>query len=152
MITTIHTLDTCGGKCICLPLVSVDQPTSSWGLRAYIYIYIYIYILAWYRRRNRAISNHHDDTTATKMLFEEYHYIHVTGVLYQKQVSMAGTSNYIPQILWDVITRPCHWYLLLLQYSLSDISEGVGNLLVPLLSALWFSHSDDNGTTYSCGL
>ena len=23
----------------------------------------------------------------------------------------AGTSNYIPQILWDVITCPCLWYL-----------------------------------------
>ena len=31
----------------------------------------------------------------------------------QKQVSRAGTSNYIPQILWDVITCPCLWYLLL---------------------------------------
>ena len=27
--------------------------------------------------------------------------------------SRAGTSNYIPQILWDVITCPCPWYLLL---------------------------------------
>ena len=30
-----------------------------------------------------------------------------------KQVSRAGTNNYIPQILWDVITCPCPWYLLL---------------------------------------
>ena len=30
----------------------------------------------------------------------------------QKQVSMAGTSNYIPQYLWDVITCPFPWYLL----------------------------------------
>ena len=29
----------------------------------------------------------------------------------QKQVSWAGTSNYIPQYLWDVITCPCPWYL-----------------------------------------
>ena len=32
-----------------------------------------------------------------------------SGVLRQKQVSRAGTSNYIPQILWGVITCPCHW-------------------------------------------
>ena len=31
----------------------------------------------------------------------------------QKQVSRAGTSNYIPQILKDAITCPCPWYLLL---------------------------------------
>ena len=38
-------------------------------------------------------------------------------VLFQKQVSRAGTSNYIPRILWDVITCPCPWYLLLAQHS-----------------------------------
>ena len=32
-------------------------------------------------------------------------------VLCQKQVSRAGTSNYIPHYLWDVITCPCPWYL-----------------------------------------
>ena len=31
----------------------------------------------------------------------------------QKQVSRTGTSNYIPQCPWDVITCPCPWYLLL---------------------------------------
>ena len=30
----------------------------------------------------------------------------------QNHVSRAGTSNYIPQYLWDVITCPCPWYLL----------------------------------------
>ena len=39
------------------------------------------------------------------------------GVLRQKQVSRAGTSNYIPQYLWDVITCPCPWYLFLAQHS-----------------------------------
>ena len=34
-------------------------------------------------------------------------------VVRQKQVSRAATSNYIPQCLWDVITCPCPWYLLL---------------------------------------
>ena len=35
------------------------------------------------------------------------------GLGYQKQVSRAETSNYIPQIPWDVITCPSSWYLLL---------------------------------------
>ena len=38
-------------------------------------------------------------------------------LLCQKQVSRVGTSNYIPQYLWDVITCPCPWYLLLAQHS-----------------------------------
>ena len=37
----------------------------------------------------------------------------ISGVLFQKQVSRAGTSNYIPQYLWDMITCPCPWYLFL---------------------------------------
>ena len=39
------------------------------------------------------------------------------GVLCQEQVSRAGSSNYIPQYLWDVITYPCPWCLLLAQHS-----------------------------------
>ena len=31
----------------------------------------------------------------------------MNGMLYQKQVSRAGTSDYIPQYLWDVITCHC---------------------------------------------
>ena len=41
----------------------------------------------------------------------------ISGVLCQKQVSRAGTSNYIIPYLWDVITCPCPWYLLLTQNS-----------------------------------
>ena len=41
----------------------------------------------------------------------------IWGVLCQKQISRARTSNYIPQKLWDVITCPCPWYLLLAQHS-----------------------------------
>ena len=37
--------------------------------------------------------------------------------LWQKQVSRGGASNYISQILWDVITCPCPWYLLLAQHT-----------------------------------
>ena len=39
------------------------------------------------------------------------------GVLCQKKVSRAGTSNYTPQYLWDVITCPFPWYPLLVQHS-----------------------------------
>ena len=38
-------------------------------------------------------------------------------VLCQEQVSRAGTSNYIPQYLWDIITCPYPQYLLLVQHS-----------------------------------
>ena len=38
-------------------------------------------------------------------------------VLYQKQVSRAVTSIYILHIPGDIITCPCHWYLLLAQHS-----------------------------------
>ena len=37
----------------------------------------------------------------------------VGGLVFQNPVSRAGTSNYIPQYLWDVITCPCPRYLLL---------------------------------------
>ena len=39
----------------------------------------------------------------------------IWGVLCQRQVSTAGTSYYIPHILWDVIIRPCACYQLLPQ-------------------------------------
>ena len=39
----------------------------------------------------------------------------ISVILCQKQISRAGTSNNIPQTLWDVITCSCPWYLLLAQ-------------------------------------
>ena len=47
---------------------------------------------------------------------------HICGLLCEKQVSRAGTSNYIPQILWEVITCPCPWYLLLAQFLISFLA------------------------------
>ena len=44
----------------------------------------------------------------------------IWGVLYQKQVSRAKINNYIPQILWEVITCPCPWYLLLTQCQFTE--------------------------------
>ena len=45
----------------------------------------------------------------------------VWWLMCQRQVSRAGTSNYIPQYLWDVITCPCPWCLLLAHQSSYDI-------------------------------
>ena len=39
------------------------------------------------------------------------------GVLPKKQVPGAGTSNYIPQYLWDVITYSCPWYQIYVLYT-----------------------------------
>ena len=41
----------------------------------------------------------------------------VLGAWWQERVWRAGTSNYIPQILWDVMICPCPWYILLTQQS-----------------------------------
>ena len=35
----------------------------------------------------------------------------ISWVLCKEQVSRTGTSNYIPHIMWDVITCSCHWWL-----------------------------------------
>ena len=64
----------------------------------------------------RPVNSPHKGPVTRKMFpFDDV--IMVSGVLCQKQVPRAGTSNYIPQILWDVITFPCPWYLLLAQQS-----------------------------------
>ena len=57
---------------------------------------------------------------------------YVLEVLCQKQVLRAGTSSYIPQILWDVITCPCPWFLSLM-YSCSILNGMRGNVAVLLL-------------------
>ena len=45
-----------------------------------------------------------------------YHFTTIHWVvLYQKQVSKAGTSNHIPQYLWDAITYPFRWCVLLVE-------------------------------------
>ena len=41
----------------------------------------------------------------------------------QQQISRAGTSNYIPQYLWNVITCPCPWYLILPQKSSNELQD-----------------------------
>ena len=37
---------------------------------------------------------------------------HIWGPVFRKEVSMTRTSDYTPQVLWDIITCPCHLYLL----------------------------------------
>ena len=49
---------------------------------------------------------------------------HGSRMLHQKQLSRAGTSNYIPQQLRDVITCTCPWYLRLAQHSWYHIPTG----------------------------
>ena len=46
------------------------------------------------------------DVLYTMTPFQRNRYIN-WGILYQKQVSRPGTSNYIPQYLWDAITYAC---------------------------------------------
>ena len=49
------------------------------------------------------------------------------GVLHQKEVSKIGAINYTTQYLWDVITCPCTWYLLLVQHfsTESNMTHGI---------------------------
>ena len=58
-------------------------------------------------------------------------------MLYQKQVSRAGTNNYISQVLWDVIACPCPWYLLLAQHSWIHLSLIWKTKNSPILSFYW---------------
>ena len=51
------------------------------------------------------------------------------GVLSQKQVSRAGTSNYIPRYLWDVITYPYPWYLLLAYHIILNTKTSIATTL-----------------------
>ena len=51
------------------------------------------------------------------------------GVSCQKQVSRTGTSNYIPQYLWDVIICPCPWYPFVVQHSSVQHAMGLYQLL-----------------------
>ena len=69
---------------------------------------------------NEALQNHSNEQQNGNPVYNSWGELGDSGVLCQKQVSRAGTSNYIPGILWDVITCPCPWYLLLAEYSSID--------------------------------
>ena len=71
----------------------------------YIYIYIHIYIIVFDRGGETFCWN--PSALLGTIL---------SGLIQIKfsQVSRGGRSNYMPQILWVVITCPCPWYPLLL--------------------------------------
>ena len=63
-----------------------------------------------------------------------------SGVRCQKRLPRAGTSYYIPQKLWNVIIRPCPWYLLLAQHSSLYMHAGLQCIVLMRLyeSCLYF--------------
>ena len=65
----------------------------------------------------------------------------IWGFVYQKQVSRAGTCNCIPQYLWDVVTCPCPWYLLLAHKSTYEVTANrkpfFFKLQLQLFTNLW---------------
>ena len=64
----------------------------------------------------QAISSH--DREGQKMSYDHPH-----GDLYvSSRYHGLGTSNHIPQYLWDVITWPCSWFLLLTYRSIYERS------------------------------
>ena len=65
----------------------------------------------------------------------------ICGPVCQKQLSSAGIINYIPQILWDVITCPCRWYLLLAHKS--SYEKHLGNTSIPLKQTNRTKHRHD---------
>ena len=56
-----------------------------------------------YIERISSIRNLHKLSTTVPCMM-------ISGLACQKHMSRTGTSNYIPQILWDVITCPSPWY------------------------------------------
>ena len=55
--------------------------------------------------------------------------VRMQAMLCQKQVSSAGTSTYIQQIMWDVITGPYPWYLLRSQHTSFDRLQYIDRIL-----------------------
>ena len=83
----------------------------------------------------------HDITTSMKW-----------GASCQKQVSRAGTSDYIPQYLWDVITCPCPWHLLQAQHS-SNIktTQNIFYNYCIIAKLKWYSWIRNHTIHYSVG-
>ena len=64
---------------------------------------------------DRLVQQRHNSSALAMELHLSCSNPSICGLVCQKQVSRTVTSNYIPQILWDVITFPCPWYLHLTQ-------------------------------------
>ena len=88
---------------LCAGNLPVNSPHKGQWRGALMFSFICAWINGWVN--NREAGDLRRDRA-------HYHVI-VMGIVCQKQISRAGTSNHIPQILWDVITCPCPWYLLL---------------------------------------
>ena len=68
-----------------------------------------------------------------------------------KKCSRAGASNYIPHILLDVITCPCHWYLPLVQHSSYMLRWWQWPCLFSGALSLQWRHNERNGvSTHRC--
>ena len=77
-----------------------------------------IFTITNYHYKSASLSTNYDKswklafiTTSDFILYNLCRLVGIWGLMWQKQVSRAGTSNYIPK--WDVITCPCPWYLFL---------------------------------------
>ena len=64
----------------------------------------------------------------------------------QKQVSREGTSNRVPEYLWDVITCTCPWYLLLTHTSPSVTTK----TLQSVNTTRWYKQHINYGTPWLC--
>ena len=71
-------------------------------------------------------------------------------MLSQRQGSKAGTSNYIPQIMWDVITCPCPWYVM--TSSNGNIFRVTGHLCGEFTGPRWIPHTKASDAELWCFL
>ena len=82
----------------------------------------------------------------------------IWGLKCHKQLSRAGTSNYISQIPWAVITWPCPWYLLLAHHSSCETYTPIFQLptmwcIACFIALEWFvCWSDSRAIFVSCPL
>ena len=119
---TFHAIH--GAVCIQLTNLSYDDcenmSSSNWKYEPFAIVYrvrswnngTSIYHMSFYVYMNQQEMHHVPlkKQSTTKLQHIPWG---IWGLCCQKQVSHAGISNYIPQLLWDVITYPCMRYLLL---------------------------------------
>ena len=86
---------------------------KTWLIISIWWLYLYPVIFAW-RYFTTDLIYIASSFLACHSIHLSYHSsVHILRFVHRHQVSSATTSNYIPQILWDVITCPCPWHLLL---------------------------------------
>ena len=90
-----------------LPLKIISKKSQAFTIGLSVE-YIYRYIFSSSFHIYRAISDLYSSLfTRLGHIISAKNFRHISGVLCQKQVSRAGTGNYISQILWDAITWHC---------------------------------------------